>query len=308
MTAATISSLSPAVLAVDGGSSVTLATESVGLSLDIMGNLHHHSGNIFPTLVAVPGANPKAQLSVPFKSAFDLLGLGLKKLTTCNLFLAKFEDFNKTSDTEHLKIGLNTGCFACAEITGWSVSVDGIIMADIAINYLSTTGALNPVLLTPNSALPSISGSPDLHTLGPVSINSSIIPGLQSSGGSINAGPVVQRSDGDLFPRVAARIQAAPSMQLSHYDSVAILNALGTLGAVISAVDVYLKSYDPANGVVGQTGGIKFAIVKGRIHPSGESASQGQVSSTDMEILGITTDGGANPFTVTTGVTVPSMT
>jgi hypothetical protein len=55
--AALISSLSPLTLTVSGGAQVVLATESVGLSLNIAGSLHHHSGNEFATLGVVPGRN-----------------------------------------------------------------------------------------------------------------------------------------------------------------------------------------------------------------------------------------------------------
>jgi hypothetical protein len=303
--AALISSLSPLTLTVSGGAQVVLATESVGLSLNIAGSLHHHSGNEFATLVVVPGSNPMATVSVPFESAFDALGLGINKLTELSLYLAKFVDFERVQ-AGAVKVSLTAACIATAEITDWSVSVDGILMATVTFHFLSSTGMLNPVTIG-TGALPTIVGTPSLHTLGPVVLNGIGYPGLQASNGSMNAGPVVQRSDGDLFPRVAARIQAEPRISLTHADAASIVAGLGPLGASITGTcDVYFRHYDESTGVVEASDGIKIEITLGRVHYSGFDSTQGQVSSTEIEVLGITTDGGLNPLIVTTGITVPT--
>ncbi len=302
---AIISSLSPVVMTKSGGSSTTLATENIGVSLGIIGNLHHHSGNVFATLVTVPGSNPTATLSIPFLSIFELIGLGLAKLTAFEVYLAKFEDFNKVGGAVHRKISLTPGCVAAIEITGWSVNVDGILMADVMVQFLSSDGMINPVTIALGT-LPAYDGTPELHTLGPVTLNGVPVPGLQAHSGTMNAGPIVKRSDGDLFPRICARVEANPNASLTHDDPATVLATLGPLGASVGASTImYFRSYDENTGVVNQADGISIEIVLGRLHASGFDANQGQVASTGIEVMGITDDGGDNPYIVTTGVTCP---
>lgn len=302
---AVISSLAPVVLKKVGGLATTLAVEQVGVPLGIMQTLHNHSGNVFPTLVAVPGADRRMTLSIPIKPALDFFGLGLVKLDQCDTFLAKFEDYNRDDGTVHTKLGLNTGCFAAAQITGWSANVDGIVMATVEVVPISTTGQLDPLLLSETVDLPAITGSPALHTLGPVSVNGTIIPGLSGHSGSIGSTIAVQRTDGDLYARVCARIEAKPTMGLTHQDPLTILSELTLMGVTITSVIVYAKSYDPVSGIASQAGSISFTMVSGRLHPGGPDASQGSVASTSLEVLGISDDGGTNPIAVNTNVVAP---
>lgn len=302
---AVLSSLAPVTLVVGAGLPVTIPTEHVGVPLGIIQSLHNHSGNIFPTLVVVPGADRRVTLSVPMKIALDTFGLGLVKLTAFSAFFARFEDFNREGTAVHLALELNVACVAAAQISGWSVNVDGILMATVEIVPMSTTGQLDPLKLTPNVSLPVLAGSPALHTLGPVKVNGTVIPGLSGESGSIGSSIAVQRTDGDLYARVCARIEAKPTMSLSHQDPVSILNSLTLMGIVITEVVVYAKAYDPATGIAAQAGSISFTMVSGRIHPGGPDASQGGVVSTSIEVLGISDDGATNPIAINTNVVAP---
>jgi hypothetical protein len=302
---AVLSSLAPVTLTKSGGAPLTIPTEHVGVPLGIIQSLHNHSGNVFPTLVAVPGADRRLTLRVPAKIAIDTFGLGLVKLTALSAFFSRFEDFNREDTAVHMAIQLNTGCVAAAQISGWSVNVDGIMMANIEIVPMSTTGQLDPLVISDNVDLPTMAGSPALHTLGPVKINGTVIPGLSGQSGNIGSSIAVQRTDGDLFARVCARIEAKPTMSLSHQDPKSILASLTLMGIVITEVIVYAKAYDPATGVASQAGSISFTMVSGRIHPGGPDASQGGVASTSLEVLGISDDGATNPIAVNTNVVAP---
>jgi len=303
---AVISSLAPVKIRISGaGADVIIPTERVGVPLGIMQTLHSHSGNVFPTLVAVPGADRRMTLSVPLLIALQTFGLGLVKLSTCTAYFARFEDYNREDTAVHLSLKLNTGCAAAAQITGWSANVDGIIMATVEVVPISTTGQLDPLVIEPNVDLPTLTGSPALHTLGPVDVNGTIIPGLAGHSGSIGSSIAVQRTDGDLYARVCARIEAKPTMSLSHQDPVGVLAQLTLMGIVITSVKVYCKAYDPVTGIAAQAGSISFTMVSGRIHPGGPDASQGSVAATGIEVLGISDDGGTNPIAVATGVVAP---
>jgi hypothetical protein len=304
---ADINSLAPVTLTTPTGAKV-LATESLGFSADIIKNVHHHSGNMSPTMVAVPGANPRAQLSVPFLDAYNAFGLGCVKITALGLYLSKFTDFLRDPGANHHRLKLNTNAYAAGQITGWSVNVDGILMASVDIIPLSADSN-HPLVFEGGQSLPAYTGSPILHTLGPVDINGTVIPGLTGHSGALNGAMNVQRSDGFKYPRLAGRMTISPNLNLAHADPAAVLTALGLLGTDITAsVVAYFKEYDPTTGVVREDGGaISLSIAKGRCSPSGFEASQGAVATTGIAVDGISTDGVTNPFAIATSVTPPTV-
>jgi hypothetical protein len=307
MAAAGIGSLAPMTLTPESGISTILAVELVGVSLGIMQSIIHHSGNIYQTLVVIPGADRRLRVSTPFAGAFALFGLGLQPCTALAVYLANFADFNRL--TTGLKIQMATACKAGAQISGWHVTVDGILMADIDIVFVSTTGALDPFTFTETSALPAITGTPALHTLGPVSFGTGVIvPGCVSSGGQIGSSPTILRTDGDFFARTAARLSATPVINLSHADPDSLLQVLTGLGISMSSpCVVYFKSFDATTGISENTGGISMTMAAGRLVPHGIDETANVVATTGVDVIGISTDGNATaPIVVATGVTVPT--
>jgi hypothetical protein len=307
---ANISSLAPMSVTPESGSSTILATEVVGITLGIMSSIIHHSGNIYQTLVVIPGADRRVRISTPFAGAFALFGLGLKPCTALNLYLAKFSDFNRL--TTGLSITLGASAKAAVQISGWHVNVDGILMADLDVIFISPDGIVDPFVLTDAAALPAITGTPALHTLGPVSFNiagtPTIIPGVISSGGTIGSQPTLLRTDGDFFGRTAARMSAQPVISITHADPEQLLDSLTQLGLSYAGnTVVYFRSYDPTTGINEATGGISMTMAAGRMVPHNIDESSNVVASTSVDIIGISTDGNtAAPIVVATNVTVPS--
>ena len=304
--AATISSLSPMTMTPNGGDLTTIATELVGVTWGIKSTMHHHSGNIYPTLVVVPGADRRIRLSVPFKSAFDVLGTGLTLLTQLAVYLRAFADFNGEDGASHQMMSLTAECMAGAEIVGWNVSQDGILYATVDVTFVSNDGTTDPLTITDDQDLPSISGTPQLHSLGPVSFNGTIISGVSNSGGSMGTSPALLRTDGDFFARTAARLQADPVLNLTHSDPATLIGALTANGLSIAYNTIlYFRDYNAETGVIESPDGISITLAAGRIHPHGPDANQGEISTTGVDLIGITSDGGENPLAIATGVTVP---
>jgi hypothetical protein len=134
-----------------------------------------------------------------------------------------------------------------------------------------------------------------------------MIPGADSNSGQINGNTVVQRTDGDLFPRVGSRITIQPTARIGHKDPTAVLMELGLIGLAISTnVQMYFKDYDPVTGVTSETSAILFTIVTGRVHPEAWNADQGAVAGSGLMVIGTAADGVANPFAVTLDVNPPA--
>jgi hypothetical protein len=311
-TPASIASLSPMSLTASGGSGgvTILATELVNVSFGIFQTIHHHSGNVYPTLVVVPGAERRMRVQSPFAGAFALLGLALTPISALKVCLAKFADYNRLSTASHQQISLTSGCSAAAQISGCSVNIDGILMADIDIIFLSTDGATDPITITDNQSLPAITGTPTLHQVGPSTFGATntIIPGVVAAGLAMGAVPTILRTDGDFFARSAARLQATPIITLTHSDPAALIDSITQTGTyMVDEVLVYFKEYDVATGLCNQSNGISFTIAYGRVHPHGPDESSNVVATTMVDIIGVSPDGNAtSPISVSTGVDVPT--
>lgn len=311
MTVALIDSLAPIRLTPSVGSAVTLATESVGLSTDIIAVTHHHSGNMSPTAVLIPGATPRFAFSIPWDMAFSFFGLGVKKVIAMQSFLTRFQDFVRAPGAVHTMYRLQTtvspNAIAAAQISGFNVTADGVLMAQVELVPLSGDGFTHPVERVNNNNLLALSGSPILHTLGPAYIQGAVIPGVTGCSGQLSGQLTVQRVDGDKYPKNAARLMIAPTINLSHSDPDSVLASLGLLGvAGSSTLSVYFKEYDPTTGETNDAGGAyRIDVAISRINPSGFETSEGVVASTAITVHGIAPDGGTHPFAVTANVVPP---
>lgn len=303
---ATLYSLAPCTFG-----STTFAIKSVGFSAGIISELDFHSGNPYPSLVRVPGASPRVVISGPFQPIYDALsgGFGLTKLTTFSIYLAKFTDGIRSSSSDHTKFTLDSGAVAHAFITGAAVDQDGILMATCEIHPLADDSTTYPLVQTANNALPALGGQPTLHTLGPVSINGTVYPGLRSAGFDLAQGFVAERSDGDRYPKVGRKLDSTPRLFAEHTDPQAVCNVLGLNGASISSnVVQYFRRFNATTGLVSDTAGegISLTIAAGRAHPTDQSSDQGSISRQGIEFLATSTSS-THPIAVSTSATVPAV-
>ena len=303
MSTALLTSLSPVRL-----NATVCAVKSVGFSPGIISAADRHSGNLYETLVKTSGAEPRLTLNMPFRSAFDVIGLGVLKLTTFEIFLAQFVDYIRSASAVHTKIGLNTSATAVATITGWTVDLDGDLLATVDIIPLAASSGAHPLLKTDNVALATLLSQPVLHTLGPISINGAVVAGLRSAGGELGQNLRTIRSDADRFPRQAGLMSASPRMSARSSDPYTLLNTLGLLGANITAnVIQYFRQYDPTTGVVsGDSGtGIAITCASGRIEPAEMSAADADVPEIGLQVTGLSSSS-THPFAVSVAATVPA--
>lgn len=300
---ATIYSLSPVNI-----NTTVLPVENITLPHDVLSTLHQHSGNEFPTLAASPGANPKLTFRTPFVGAYNLFGLSALKVTALDVYLAKFINLVRGGAASHPKLSLASSAIGYAHITGWSVNQDGILMADCEIYYLSADGQTHPIAsVAANQSLPSLASQPVLHTLGPISVNGTVYGGHSQSSVQMGQQAVVNRTDGDLYPRVCARTGAQPRLTGDHMDPIALNGALGYQGANISSnVIVYYRAYDPTTGLNSSSNSVSVTIGSGRIHPATMDVAQGSVAKLPYEVLCLSSSS-TNPLAISTSATAPSV-
>ena len=284
--------------------STTLAADDISLSAAVMSESFRHSGNLFPSVLVVPGADPRVTFRTPFKEAYDLIGLKSLKLTTFNLYFAKFVDAVRQSDSSHLKYGLSTSCVAHATIKGASVSQNGILMADIEVVLLSNDGMAHP-LTAATASLPSLAGQPALKTLGPVTLNGTTTGGYVSA--SIDLGNNLEtfKSDGDLYPRVATYTGGNPVLSFEHADPATLWGAIGLTGTALSSNCIaYFRDYSTSTHLT-LTTGHSLTIASGRVIPADFGASSLGVARGGIRVVGLSTSD-THPIVVASGASVPT--
>ncbi len=301
---ASIYSLAPCKL-----NSTVVPVERIGFSPGVLANPHQHSGNEFPTLIAIPGATPRITLTMPFRAAYDVLGFSMVSLTAFEVYLAKFAALIRSASSVHTKWALTSSCTAAAMITGFSVNQDGVLMAEVEIVPLSNTGTAHPLTRSDNNALPTLASQPILHTAGPLSINGTVVPGLMSAAADLGQRLDVQRTDGAMYPIVAARVDAAPKISATHADPVGMLAQLGSLlGANLSSNAVaYFRQFDATTGVL-DTGAtaVSLTVASGHVLPLEMPVEQGKVATIGVEIHGLSTSA-THPFAYSASATAPAI-
>jgi hypothetical protein len=282
--------------------------KSVTVSPSIISEQDVHSGNPYPTLIRVSGSAPKVTISMPFGAAFAALGFGVTKLTAFEVWFAKFLDFTRDAGATHSKFALTGSSVAAAMITGISVDQDNDLMASVEIVPIADTSFTNPLAMTTGS-LPTLASQPLLYTLGPCTLNGTLIPGLSSAGADLAQQLVQQRTDGSKYTMAAARVGATPRCFAEHADPASLLGTLTFDGLAASSNFVqYFRSYDATTGVVSNaaSSAVSLTMAVARAHPTDLSVSQGGVAKIGIEFFP-TSSTAAHPIVVSTAATVPTV-
>lgn len=300
MTVGLAYSLAPATL-----NSTTLAIEGLTISAALASESFRHSGGLFPSVLVVPGAAPRVSFRTPFKEAYDLIGLKSLKLTTFNLYAAKFVDAVRQSDSSHLKYGLTASCVGHATIKGASVSQNGILMADVEVVLLSNDGMTHP-LTAATASLPSLASQPALKTLGPIDVNNVVNGGYMSVNLDLGNKLEAFTSDGCLYPTVAAYLGGDPAITAEHADPATLWASIGLTGSAITGdIIVYCRDYSTTTHLT-QATGLSLTIASGRIMPEDFSISSLGLARGGIRVVGLSTSD-TSPIVVAAGASVPSL-
>lgn len=311
MTLATIYGMSPINI-----NSTVLPIDNLTLPAGVMSKAIMHSGNEYPSLSATPGATPRATFKTPFAGAYTLFGLTAFAVTAFDVYFALFSSFIRASGAVHPKMSLASSAQCYAQIMGWSCAQDGLLMADVELTYLAPDSVTYPVAAVTTAALPQLAAQPQLHTLGPLLINGTAIAGLDRSSGTMNHTAFIPRTDGDLYPKIAAKLQSAPRLSMDHGDPLAVLAALGGspggyIGAAITGTVVqYFRAYSLSTGLVSASPAVSITVASGRVNVGQTGASQGSMAkkSLQVECLQMSpTSPSTNPLAINLMDTAPTL-
>lgn len=284
--------------------STVLAVEDVGVDPGIAKMVYGHSGNRFGSIMTVSGADRAVTFRTPLKQALDLFGLNPFKLTTFEVYLARFLDYQKDPAAVHTKLNLAASCTAMGVVQGASVNKRGIAMADVLVVPISNAEMTDPLAVTGSVALPTLGAEPALFSLGSATIDGTRLDGVQQHGFTqnwqykTNAG-----DDGGLYPTACWFEGGDPSLSIQVEDPITTLTRLGLLGTnLASGASIFYRPY--TNGVLGATGGLSISVTAGRPVPGEIKLTHRARNSVGIVIDGLSaTD--THPFTYATGVAIP---
>lgn len=284
----------------------TIGVRAHGFSPGILSEIQEHSGLPYPHAEVIPGAAPTIRFTAYAADIYALVGADFFLATsTFDLYLSKYSGAIRSSSNDHTKLALNTSCTAAITLDSLSVSQDGTVRAECTAVLLANTSTDNPFVLTSNNALPSLTASPILHSLGPTVIDATGLPGDRAYSLDLGHTLEVDRSDGDLYPRAAALVRGSPILRVEHADPVAVLTTLGLLGTQPSTSLIQYGRRVGSDGTLGASNGLSLTIALGYLKPVEVNSEQGRISTGGFEIVGRSTST-THPVAVSTSATVPA--
>lgn len=299
--AAALYSLSPIKL-----NTTVLAVANLNRSPDNDIRPQGHSGNLFPSIMTHPSALPRFQFRTPFLAAFNLIGFGVLKLTALEVYMAKFVDFARSSSAVHRKYSLASNALACAVITGVSVEKNGVAWANVEVFCLSADGLAHPLAEVDNASLPTLSGEPALHTLGPIKVNGTTLGGVASLSMDLGQNYTLEMSDGDRFARDIILLGGAPTIS-GMFDSPEVAEStLTQLGVAFSSNFVaFFRAFDATSGLIDTGGaGISLTMASGKVIPMPVNTEYGQIAKGGFTAYGLSSTA-THPVAVNSSATVP---
>ena len=267
-------------------------------------------GDISASMVRRSGGRPAFRFTAPLAAVWGVLGSFLPvQLTACEMHLALFSASGIRGATgTQIKLDTITGD-AYAILTGIYPSGGAVpvILAEVTVYLCSKAGLLDPVASS-TGALPALSASPALHTLGPVVDASAVLWGTKTW--RIDTGVAMEpvQADGFFYPttyRVGA-IQA--SCTVAHADAVSLFAALTGDGKDATGVGfvVYARAYNMTTKVLDTTG-YSFTFLNAfasldQIRLAGTSVPEAGITLLSYAAPGVAT----HPITVATAAILPT--
>lgn len=298
----------PAVLSSTGPitiGSTTIATLGWSFSPDIVRTLENHSGLPYPVLERVSGGNPRVRFRCYYADIHALTGLTILSATTFSVYLSKYTTLIRDASSTHLKLALAASCTAAIQIISTGTDQDGLLIAEVEAVILANASVTAPLAITTNNALPALTAAAVMHTLGPLVRNSTGIPGVNAAALSLNPSLMVERADGDLYPRVAAQVRGEPKLAVGHKDPRAVLAAFGIIGdgSAVTLVQ-YFRAYNATTGLAQAASGVSFTMASHNAIPLDLTTEAGGIATQGIEFSGLSSST-THPVAVSLAATVP---
>lgn len=146
-------------------------------------------------------------------------------------------------------------------------------------------GTNAPIVSAGSLALAGTAAASTFWTLGPVSINGSILPGVKSWSLDLGLQVIVESASGDVYPTFCAIGQRAPVLEVTSLEAGA-WTSYGLDGTACTAAIAYLrkKAPDVSNVADATASHISFTAAKGKINVITTSGGGNTPAQTTLRI------------------------
>jgi len=138
------------------------------------------------------------------------------------VYLKRLGVVGNASGTNHISVTIAAGVLAVEGFGGGQGDTSEISLRVVPGNASGTI----PVAIASNASLPTLQ-APQVFTLGPVKLNGTAVPGVQSWNIAMNPGIIQAGDSGYAYPTMVSLENNTPTCEVSGLD----LAAFGTLGA-----------------------------------------------------------------------------
>lgn len=272
------------------------------VSVDVGSNTSSsaHSGLSENTGILVTSAvPPSVRWDMGLDQALTLLGLGPTEFGTSDTFEVVLGDVvggTINSGSTHTKWSKGSNR-ATVWIDSWNVSEGGEAVASCVAMFWSANGTTASLAASSNVAFPSLTAIPDRHTIGPVTVNGTAIPGVTGYSYSSGFSIVGVATDGLPYTQGGVPTNFDRTISVTMSDPVGVEAVLGETGVKIASTTTVVL-YRLNNDLPSATGAITLTIAEGFVKPQTFSGSHANMVTGGMVILPSSTDGTTVPIAI----------
>ncbi len=147
-----------------------------------------------------------------------------------------------------------------------------------------------------------------LHTTGPVKIDTAVIGGITNLGSNLNSQVKGEPSSGEIFARLVALYGQKPAIQFAAEDVQGALTACGPMGVSLATKNLTLYGAKVLEGGgIDISNHVSLVAALGLLFPRSLSVAHQGDATINYEALLYNATDDADPFTLTTSASLPTM-
>lgn len=285
------------------GSTFISQIQSVRATTGIQNLIAQSAGLPFPVFTGPISAQPEVSFeTTQLKTILDLTGAltSIVDLSGANtdLLFKSFSDLGRRvadATTSHIRFRMSQAYLSLSQITAGHQS-EAVASCIIGTTY---DGSNAPLVPAGSVALGGTPTSATHYVAGPISLNSSVVPGVQDMTLDFGRQLLVLGADGELYPTFCACQFYSPV--LTFRTTTHSWQTYGIAGTAVSGVVAYLRKVSSTGRVAdGTSGHIKFTADTGTIQVDEATGGNNDPSMVTVRVTLAGASSTAEPIAVDT--------
>ncbi len=292
--------------------STTIPATDIAYTPNLATEPFRSGGDISASMIRRAGSRPAFRFTAPLASVWTALASFLPvSLSAFEMHAALFSGVSRiATGATQFKMDTTAGhALVFAVITG--IAPTGgpvpVIMAEVTCYVCAPNGLTDPIISS-TGALPTLSATPDLHTMGPLMDNATAYWGTKSWRIDTGVGMEPIQFDGMFYPTTYRQGAIQASATISHADAVAVYAALTSDGkdATGAGFILWARGYNMTTKVLDTTG-YTFTFANAFANLAQITLSGTNIAETGITLMSYAAPGTlTHPITVATSATLPT--